>query len=76
MPPAEQLPDAVFRLHYGFAGQVACRAAGRGYSASTPLQDKIERTANVERSANVVQLSGASNNGAVLRIAMQAMRRC
>ena len=51
MPPAEQLPDAVSELHYGFAGQVACRVAGRGYSASAPRagQDRADSECRAQR---------------------------
>jgi anti-sigma-K factor RskA len=72
--PAEQLPDAVSdSITASLAKSLAEPPAEEAAAPLSPPQEKIERTANVERSANVVQLSRRVQQWRSTAIAMQAI---
>jgi anti-sigma-K factor RskA len=73
MPPAEQLPDAVSDSITASLAKSLAESPVEATAPPPPAQDKIERTANVERSANVVQLSRRVKQWRSTAIAMQAI---
>jgi anti-sigma-K factor RskA len=73
MPPAEQLPDAVSDSITASLAKSLAESPVEATGPPPPAQDKIERTANVERSANVVQLSRRVKQWRSTAIAMQAI---